>query len=77
MSLKSSLAVCWPIDPARSPKKSVNACATFSVTVASLSVSGNRPDSSSSGPFGEPEAWHSAATMRWMASRAVWRVDSL
>lgn len=34
------------------------------VTAGSLSVGGNRSNSSKSGSCGEPEAWHSAVTMR-------------
>ena len=77
MSLKSSLADCCPIGPPRSAKKSANAAATRSVVVVSLSVRGNRSNSSNSGSRGEPEAWHSAVTIRRIASSIVVRVASL
>ena len=75
MSLKSSLADCGPTGSARSPKKSANAAATRSVVAASFPVSGNRSNSSNSGSAGEPEAWHSARTIRSMAPRTscAWR----
>ena len=47
------------------------------MTPASLSVSGNRSNSSNSGSCGQSEAWHSARTMRSMASSTVRRVASL
>src|SRR4051812_31412389 len=77
MSLKSSLADCWPAGAARSPKKASNAAATRSVAAGSLWVSGKRSNSSNSGSSGHPDAWHSAVTIRRIASRIVRRVESL
>lgn len=58
MSLKSSLADCCPTGWARSPKTPANAEATRSVAAWSLSVSGNRSNSSNSGSSGQFDAAH-------------------
>ena len=76
MSEKSSLAVCSGSSWAAFLKYSLNAPATFAVASVSLSVSGNRSNSSNSAGFGEPEASHSALTMRRIASRTACRVES-
>jgi hypothetical protein len=74
--LKSSLTVCRGISPARSPKCAANAFATRPVAAASLSVTGKVKIVSNSGSFGEPLAWHSARTIRPMASSIRWRVTA-
>ena len=74
MLLKSSLTVCRSICTARSPKCALKAAATRSVVAGSLSVSGKLSRVSKSGSWGEPEAWHSARTIRWIAASMRWRV---
>ena len=74
MSLKSSLAVCigsvWQLPP----KNVVNASLTREVVATSLSVNGYWSKTSNSGSLGDPEAWHSAVTIRRMALSIVVRV---
>ena len=77
MSLKSSLAVCMGIAVLRSPKCAAKAVATRAVMSGSLSVNGKRSNNSKSGSFGDLEAWHSATTMRSIASKIAVRVASL
>ena len=58
------------------PKWAAKAAATRSVVAGSLTVSGKLPAVSKSGSGGEPEAWPSARTIRWvdasMRSRVCW-----
>ena len=68
MSRKSSLAVCWSHAMARSPKCAPKAAATRLVVPGSLSVSGKLSSVSKSGSRGDPAAWHSPRTIRWMAA---------
>ncbi len=44
------------------------------VTSGSLSVSGKLSKVSQPGALGDPLAWHSASTMRWIAVSMRWRV---
>ena len=76
MSLKSSLADPCPIGSARCPKNAANADSTWPVTASSLSVRGNRSNSSNSGSLEQSEAEHSARMMRRIASRTAVRVPS-
>ena len=51
-----------------------NAAATRSVVAASFTMSGKLPTVSKSGSWGEPEAWPSARTIRWIAASMRSRV---
>ena len=74
MLLKSSLTVCRSISRAWSPKWVAKAAATRSVVAGSLTVSGKLPTVSKSASLGEPEAWPSARTIRWIDASMRCRV---
>ena len=71
---ESSLAVCIGSVWQRPPKNVVKASLTREVVGRSLSVNGYRSKTSNSASLGDPEAWHSAVTIRRMASSIVVRV---
>ena len=78
MSEKSSLPITFGAGTiTASPKCPVNALVTFSVTSASLSVSGACSKYTKSGSRGQFDAWHSAVTMRRIASSSAVRTVSL